>query len=77
MAIIDVYDALVSRRVYKPPFTHEKAMEIITQGDGRVMPGHFDPDVLAAFVDLQNEIRRIGQVYADPSEEAPVPEQKM
>jgi putative two-component system response regulator len=69
MAIIDIYDALVSRRVYKPPFSHAKAMEIITQGDGRVEPGHFDPDVLAAFVAKQDEIRQIAHAYADSEEE--------
>jgi putative two-component system response regulator len=69
MAIIDIYDALVSRRVYKPPFTHARAMEIITRGDGRVEPGHFDPDVLKAFVEMQGEIRQIAHTYADSDEE--------
>jgi response regulator RpfG family c-di-GMP phosphodiesterase len=44
-------------------------MEIITQGDGRVEPGHFDPDVLAAFVAKQDEIRQIAHAYADSEEE--------
>jgi putative two-component system response regulator len=69
MAVIDVYDALISRRVYKPPFTHRRAMDIITEGDGRVMPGHFDPHVLEVFVARQEDIRRIALDYVDSDEE--------
>lgn len=69
MAIIDVYDALVSRRVYKPPFSHREALKIITEGDGRVMPTHFDPDILAAFGEKADEIRQIAFTYADSDEE--------
>lgn len=69
MAIVDVYDALISRRVYKPPFPHSRAVEIITTGDGRVMPEHFDPDVLAAFFELREDFRDIALRYADHDEE--------
>ncbi len=51
MCICDVYDALRSKRPYKPPFTHEVALSTIVNGDGRTQPGHFDPQVLAAFAD--------------------------
>jgi len=51
MCICDVYDALRSKRPYKPPFTHEVALSTIMNGDGRTQPGHFDPEVLAAFGD--------------------------
>lgn len=62
MAIADVYDALISRRVYKPPFTHETAMEIIQKGKGK----HFDPDLVDAFVAIQLECKSIAERHADP-----------
>jgi len=47
------------KRSYKPSFSHDKAFEIITQGDGRIMPEHFDPQVLEAFKQTENQFREI------------------
>ncbi len=65
MAIADVYDALISRRVYKPPFSHEKAIAIMTEGRG----SHFDPDMLDAFLEISEECRKVAETYADSEEE--------
>ncbi len=59
MAIIDVYDALRSERPYKQPFSHERSMSIIFDGDGRVMPSHFDPLILRAFRNLAPLLEKI------------------
>ncbi len=61
MAVADVYDALISRRVYKPPFPHEKSVAIIQEGRGK----HFDPDMVDAFLQLQNEFHAIAERYSD------------
>jgi putative two-component system response regulator len=65
MALADVYDALISKRIYKPPFPHEKAVEIIVEGKGK----HFDPDIVDAFVELENTFRNIALSFADHDEE--------
>jgi len=49
MPVADIYDALRNARVYKPAFDHEKSYKIMTEGDGRTLPSHFDPAVLDAF----------------------------
>jgi putative two-component system response regulator len=69
MSIADVYDALISKRVYKPPFSHREAVRIITQGDGRTSPEHFDPTVLEIFEDAQEEFRKNAYALADHEEE--------
>jgi len=65
MALADVYDALISKRVYKPPFPHAKAVQIIQEGRGT----HFDPDVVDAFVALEETFRNIALTFADCDEE--------
>jgi HD-GYP domain-containing protein (c-di-GMP phosphodiesterase class II) len=65
MALADVYDALISRRVYKPPFPHEKSVFIITEGRG----SHFDPDIVDAFLRIQGKFRAIAEQFTDTEEE--------
>jgi len=67
MAVADVYDALISRRVYKPAFPHEQAVEIIMSGRGK----HFDPDITDAFWRTREECRKIAGLFADPETEVP------
>lgn len=59
MAIADVYDALRTTRRYKPAFDHAASVRILAQGDGRTMPAHFDPRVLAAFVEVTADFEKV------------------
>lgn len=61
MALADVYDALISRRVYKNSMPHEKAAAIIEDGRG----SHFDPEMVDAFVQIQDQFRAIALRFAD------------
>lgn len=58
--VADVYDALRSRRSYKPPLTHEEALRVFREGDERINPAaHFDPSVLAAFFKIEHMFEMI------------------
>ena len=57
--LADIYDALRSPRPYKPSFSHDKAHKIITEGDGRVEPYHFDPKILAVFTRVHAKFNEI------------------
>lgn len=61
MAVADVYDTLISKRVYKPAFTHEEAKAIIVQGRG----SHFDPGMVDAFLACEGAFRQIAAEHRD------------
>lgn len=61
MAVADVYDALISRKVYKEGVSHEQAVQTIISERGT----HFDPDMVDAFVDIQDEFATIARRFPD------------
>lgn len=63
MAIVDVYDALVSERVYKPAYTFEYSKSIIEAEKGH----HFDPVIVGAFMSIESKIREIITRYSPNS----------
>ena len=65
MAVADVYDALISPRVYRKEMSHEKVVQVIVEGRGT----HFDPDVVNAFVNSQDEFYYISQKFAHPEKD--------
>lgn len=66
MALADVYDALISHRIYKPGMPHEKAVAIIREGRG----SHFDPDICDHFLLAHERFYAIAAQFCD---EDPVP----
>ncbi|GAB1409201.1 two-component system response regulator [Desulfovibrionales bacterium] len=65
MALADVYDALISRRVYKPPFAHTEAVRILREGRGT----HFDPQLTDIFLEHIEEMRAIALANAESDEQ--------
>ncbi len=61
MAVADVYDALISRRIYKPALPHEQAVAMIREGRDQ----HFDPDIVDAFLECAEQFRTIAARFAD------------
>ena len=65
MALADVYDALISKRVYKPAFSHSKAVAMIREGKGK----HFDPLIVEAFETIHEQFRNIALRFLDSDEQ--------
>ncbi len=61
MALADVYDALISRRCYKEPFSHHHALEIIREGVGK----HFDPQMAETMLEIADDFKQIAERYKD------------
>lgn len=60
MAIVDVYDALISERVYKRAWTHEEAVAFIKEQNGK----HFDPDIVEAFFGSRRKYKSDHEKYS-------------
>jgi putative two-component system response regulator len=61
MALSDVYDALISKRIYKSAYTHDEAKAIIIEGRGQ----HFDPDIVDAFLKREHKFIEIMKKFRD------------
>ena len=61
MALADVFDALICRRIYRDAMPPEEVFQIILEGRG----AHFDPDIVDAFIEMQDELRGIAEQYVD------------
>ncbi|QSA96133.1 HD-GYP domain-containing protein [Methylococcus sp. EFPC2] len=64
MAVADIYDALRSRRPYKAAIDHETTVDIIRKGDGRTLPGHFDPEIMSVFSKEASAFKDIYDSYS-------------
>ena len=66
MEVADVYDALISKRVYKTAFSHEEATSMIKDGAGK----HFDPMVVEIFLRLEKYVKAIAEQLPNRQKEA-------
>ncbi|MFT4579535.1 MAG: putative two-component system response regulator, partial [Nitrospinales bacterium] len=64
-ALVDVYDALRSKRPYKPEFDQKKTLSIMLDGDGRTDPSHFDPDLINILRKMPDKFDAIYTKFAD------------
>ncbi len=67
-SLCDVYDALRSQRPYKKSFSHQQSFDIIAQGDSRTKPEHFDPQVLAVFIQYHQDFNKIFEEMREAQE---------
>ena len=65
VALVDQYDALRNKRVYKEAFSHPKTCDILIKGDGRTLPSHFDPTLLEIFRTYDREFEDIYERMKD------------
>ncbi len=65
--LVDQYDALRSKRPYKESADHETVVKIMTEGDGRTLPGHFDPKIFESFIKHADEFNEIFLSHQDTS----------
>ncbi|SDH12065.1 HD domain-containing phosphohydrolase [Propionivibrio dicarboxylicus] len=72
MAVADVYDALISPRIYKRAFSQDKAIELMVEQRGR----HFDPDILDAMLEISDRFSDIARHFSDPLEREHSPHQE-
>ena len=61
MAIADVYDALITKRIYKNAIVHEEAIEIILKGKGT----HFQPEIVDALMSIQDTFKGIATKFSE------------
>ena len=65
MALADVYDSLISHRVYRAAMSQEETMKIILEGKG----SHFDPDIVDAFIEMADDFKSVAMKYMDTKHE--------
>jgi len=63
--LVDQYDALRTKRPYKPALSHPAACRVMLEGDGRTLPQHFDPLLLAAFRGIHSDFDDIHARHSD------------
>ncbi len=66
MAVVDVYDALLSKRVYKPAIPHETALSMIREDAG----SHFDSDMVDGFLEIAGQLPEISRKFGDTNEQS-------